>query len=102
MFDAAERERIEAAVRLAEQGTSGEIVCVYERKLEPDRTTPWLAAALSALSLPPPLLVAFEQLAMPWASPAPSSGVARCSPSTSHVAPTTRTSWPTAWWCSSA
>lgn len=66
MLDEAQRDRIEAAVHAAEQHTSGEIVCVYERRLERDATTPWLAAALAALALPPLLLVAYSAWSPSW------------------------------------
>ncbi|MEO0603316.1 MAG: TPM domain-containing protein [Myxococcota bacterium] len=58
LLDDAGRQRVADAVAKAEATTSGELVCIVERQLEPDKTTPWLVGALAALAFPPPLLAA--------------------------------------------
>lgn len=58
MLTEAEQDRIAKAVTAAEAKTSGEIVCIYERRLEPDRATPILVGAVAALAVPPGLVLA--------------------------------------------
>ena len=50
-----ERARVDAAVRAAEAGTAGEIVCVVARESSDYRLVPVVWAALAALALPWPL-----------------------------------------------
>jgi putative membrane protein len=56
-----DRERISAAIRAAEEKTSGEIVCVLAESSSTATTMPVLLAALGALALPW-LLVAFTAM----------------------------------------
>lgn len=81
MLSEAEQNRIAAAVGAAEANTSGEIVCIYERRLVPDRATPILVGAVAALALPPAVVLA--QLALGfslfgggnvWSAAHPTSG----------------------------
>lgn len=67
MLSHAEQERISAAIAEAERATSGEIFCIYERRLDDGAdSTRLLWATALALLLPP--LAAFAQitLADPW------------------------------------
>jgi putative membrane protein len=68
MLNPAEQERIERAIAQAESATSGEIYCVYERKLSGDDANPLLWASLLALLLAP-FIAGAELLAFtPWSA----------------------------------
>lgn len=58
MLSAADRERIEEAVRRAEQGTAGEIVVVVARRAGSYKSEPFLYGLLAALAVPWPLILA--------------------------------------------
>lgn len=62
MLTEAEQQRIEQAIAEAERVTSGEIYCVYERKLDLEDATPVIGACLAALLIPP-IIAAGELLA---------------------------------------
>jgi putative membrane protein len=62
-ISAQDRERISAAIRAAEAGTSGEIVCVLAHRSSGAMTLPILLAAIVALALPW-LLVAFTAMSV--------------------------------------
>jgi putative membrane protein len=62
-ISAGEREKITAAIRAVEQGTTGEIVCVLARSSADTTALPVLLAAVGAMVLPW-LLVAFTALAV--------------------------------------
>jgi putative membrane protein len=53
MLSAIDEDRIEAAVAKAEEGTSGEIVCVLASEVATYREVPLAWAAAAALALPP-------------------------------------------------
>lgn len=68
MLSQAEQARIERAITAAEQTTSGEIYCVYERKLEIEDATALIWACLAALLIPP-VIAGAELLAFaPWSA----------------------------------
>lgn len=58
--------RIEAAIAAAEKTTSGEIFCIYERRLPPDAATPALVAALASLALSPLAAAGIVLAVRPW------------------------------------
>jgi putative membrane protein len=62
-ISAQDRERISAAIRAAEAGTSGEIVCVLAHRSSGAMTLPILLATIVALALPW-LLVAFTAMSV--------------------------------------
>lgn len=67
MLSHAEQERISAAIAAAEANTSGEIFCIYERRLEEDENTIRLLwSAALALLAPPLLILAQIALLNPW------------------------------------
>ncbi len=78
LLDDAAQQRVANAVAEAEKRTSGELVCIVERRLEPEQTTPWLVGAMAALVFPPLILAAQLALADGWDSgqTTSSSGVA--------------------------
>lgn len=60
MLSAAERERVEAAVRHAEEGTAGEIVVVLARQAAAYKSVPPIYALVTALLVPWPLMLLTE------------------------------------------
>lgn len=66
MLDETARKRVADAVAAAEAHTSGEIVCIVERRLDPDPLMPWLVGALAALALPPVVITAQLALGEGW------------------------------------
>lgn len=77
LLDEAGRQRVADAVAEVEKQTSGEIVCIVERRLDPEPSTPWLVAAVTALVLPPMILGAQLTFFSGWESGnAPSGGFA--------------------------
>lgn len=60
MLSAAERERVEAAIREVETGTAGEIVVVAARRAASYRSVPLGTALLAALATPGPLIALTE------------------------------------------
>ncbi|MEN0065690.1 MAG: TPM domain-containing protein [Myxococcota bacterium] len=75
LLDEAARTRVATAVANAEAETSGEIVCIVERALEPHWATAWLLGAVGALTLPTAFLAAQSLWAADWEA--------------SHLAPST-------------
>lgn len=68
MLTQAEQDQIERAIQEAERHTSGEIYCVFERKLEHNDQLPLIWAICAGLLLPP-LIAALELLAFaPWSA----------------------------------
>lgn len=69
MLSQAEQERISAAIAAAEANTSGEIFCIYERRIEDsgDATRLLWSAALALLA-PPLLVLAQIALVDPWSA----------------------------------
>lgn len=65
MLTEAERERVEAAVARAEQGTRGEIFCVIAPESGDYRETPLAVAAFAALAAPVLLLAGGIQVTVP-------------------------------------
>lgn len=57
MLSEAERDRVEAAVRTAEEGTAGEIVVVLARQAASYRSLPLLYGLAGALATPLPLIL---------------------------------------------
>ncbi len=53
MLSAIEEDRIEAAVKAAEEGSSGEIICVLAAEVSTYREVPLAWAAAAALAMPP-------------------------------------------------
>lgn len=67
MLSEAEQSRIAAAIGEAEAATSGEIFCVYERRLDESGDNTRLLWSTAAALLVPPLLAAAELLVFdPW------------------------------------
>jgi len=58
MLNALEKDRIEAAIKTAETGTSGEVVCLLAQEVSAYREVPLAWAAAAALVIPP-LAMAF-------------------------------------------
>ncbi len=67
MLNDEDRARVKAAVRAAEQRTSGELYCVIAEESSDYRETPFIWAGLAALAAPALLLLAGIEVSVPHA-----------------------------------